>query len=243
MACGCAANRRNSEGSVLTVSPEIKLSVHEVLPGQSCVFCGEKHAACAYALLTAGGNSSAALGELELARRHLVSEYHSVSPLVAQAEYTLVSGDRNNACKELADALPKLAEIAMSTNPDTSSESDELTPMYINETTSAVTNPFVGRIHLCAAYRLAFEVGYMVPNRAMIIGDLALAREQLTRFDIGIGNLLRELRHRVQTTKAADLNIYWPYVCDKALEAIEKIDDRDEFLPAARKWLGLEAVS
>lgn len=239
MACGCAANRRKSEGSVVEVSTEVKSSVHEVLPGQSCVFCGEKHAACAYTILTTGGNSSSALGELELSRRHLVSEYRTLSPLIAKAEYTLASGDRNTASKELSEALPKLAETALNTDPDASSETNELTPTYINETTSAVTNPFVGRIHLCAAYRLAFEVGYMVPNRSMIIGDLALAREHLTRFDIGIGNLMRELRHRVQTIKAADLNIYWPYVCDKALEAIEKIENRDEYLPALHKWLGL----
>lgn len=239
MACGCAANRRKNEGSVLQLSTEIKLQVHQILPGQSCVFCGEKHASCAYALLMGGGDCSSALGELELSRRHLVSEYQDAAVLVASAEYTLASGDRNTACRQLSDALGKLADVAMNTDPDTSSEADALAPSYINETAAAVTNPFVGWIHVCAAYRLAFEVGYMVPNRSMIIGDLALAREHLTRFDIGIGDYLRELRHRVQTIRAADLNIYWPYVCDKVLEALKKVEDKGEYLPELRKWLGV----
>ena len=214
------------------------VTAHEVLPGESCIFCAEKHTSVAYTLLLSGGDISAVIGELELARRHTSVEYKDISSALAEAEHAVCTRDTEKAIQLIRAMLPDLESTAMSTDPDISQRQ---VPLYANTKHIDTCNVLIGEVHLCAAYRLAFEVGYMVPNRQMIIGDLALAREHLARYDYGLNTQLRELRHRVQTTKAADVNIFWTYVCGSldGLIRTRLAEFKTEYAPGLARWLGV----
>lgn len=58
---------------------------HEVLPGESCIFCAEKHLSSAYVEVMRKGHLTGTLiGDLELARRHTVYEYPRVADKIAE---------------------------------------------------------------------------------------------------------------------------------------------------------------
>lgn len=204
MACSCKTAKSAQRGVVEPVA-EIP---HEVLPNESCIFCADKHVSTAYTMLLSGEPLYSIVGELELARRHTLLEFSNVSENVAQVEYAAILNDEETVRAVFPLLLQITEETAMQNDPNKRTEVNSYT---LETTDEIVHNPFIGFLHFTAAWRLAFEVGYMMPNRSMIIGDLDLAREHLVRFDYGLNTTLRELRHRVQTTRAADLNIYWPY--------------------------------
>ena len=82
-------------------------------------------------------------------------------------------------------------------------------------------NPFAGELRLSAAYRLSFELGYAIPNRMMILGDMALATEALSGIAYAQAMDIREYRHRVQTMRASDVNIYWPRIAGEVSAIID----------------------
>lgn len=215
MACSCKTAKTESKG-VVTPVPELP---HEVLPGESCIFCADKHVSTAYTMLLSGEPLYALTGELELARRHTAIEFQDVSHEIALLEYKALLHDEKGVRTSIEDVVRKTAETALDNDPDARKEGEQY---VIDSADEIVHNPFIGALHYYAAWRLAFEVGYMMPNRSMIIGDLDLAREHLVRFDYGLNTVMRDLRHRVQTIRAADIHIYWPYTAqgiDKLLTA------------------------
>lgn len=238
MPCSCATAKRAPSTVIAVAAAPKDVTAHEVLPGESCIFCAEKHTSVAYTLLLSGGDISAVIGELELARRHTSVEYKDISSALAEAEYAVCTRDTEKAIQLIRELLPNIESTAMSTDPDISQRQ---VPLYANTKHIDTCNVLIGEVHLCAAYRLAFEVGYMVPNRQMIIGDLALAREHLARYDYGLNTQLRELRHRVQTTKAADVNIFWTYVCGSldGLIRTRLAEFKAEYAPGLARWLGV----
>lgn len=192
---------------------------HEVLPSDSCIYCAFKHASTAKTELAAAGYLPLVIGELELARRHTALDYKEVAALAAEAELSALSPDKG----KLADMVGSLCESIQTRIADDSSDSESVavapgggvftyTRGYRAVRRHYSTNPLKAGVHLCAAWRLATEIGYMGSNRAMIIGDLALAREHIIRFDIELSDHCRELRHRVETARCSDLDPYWVHV-------------------------------
>ena len=179
-------------------------------------------------------------GELELARRHTYVEFKDECAALSKLEFAVLTRDRAYFCKNVGACLDSIG-ATVSARLASTEESKETGKFEITEIFPDASNPLIGELHLYAAYRLAQEVGYMLPNRSMIIGDLALAREHLARTDYALGTRLRELRHRVQTTRAADLNIYWPYVCDAVARMLD--DDAENmiepYVDGLRDYLGV----
>lgn len=231
MACGCSVSRN-------VAFDDIKgIQLHEVLPGESCIFCACKHIATAYSSCMSAGPVPLQIGELELARRHALAEFGDVAQLVAQALAMALVGEREELASNIAKAFDAASAAAASTDPDTRTTVQS----YAAGSMMDAPNPFIGALHLYAAYRLASEVGYMRLNKAMIVGDLALAREHLCRFDPSMQAKFRELRHRVQVTNAADINIYWPYVASVVHRKLEPMlkDDAELYEDGLRDYLGL----
>lgn len=154
------------------------------------------------------------LGEIELARRHTRLEYPEVASLLAQLEYDIAI--RNNS--ELKNDFDK-AIFSVTNALSTAQESSDTKRSQLVDI--PIKCPFAGEIYICSAWRLASEIGYMGLNRAMIIGDLALAREQLVRFDKDLDNLSRELRHFVQNSPGAALTDKWRALTQRAAKVIE----------------------
>lgn len=235
MACSCKTSKSVSKG---VVEPVVELP-HEVLPGESCIFCADKHVSTAYTMLLSGEPLYTIIGELELARRHTLLEFSNVSENVAQVEYSALLNDEKNVRGCLPMLVQLVSEVAMQNDPDKRTEVNSYT---LESTDEIVHNPYIGCLHFAAAWRLAFEVGYMMPNRSMIIGDLDLAREHFVRFDYGLNTVLRDLRHRVQTTRAADLNIYWPYTAYNIAKWINAnmAEYKERYAPALAKRLNIK---
>lgn len=214
MACGCAA-KTNIVYNKQTLMRPIEEPPHEVRPGESCIYCACKHISVAYAELAQQKGMSLEIGELELARRHTLREYPDVASAVAKALLAACRRRPDELAKEITAAIGVALDYAESqqTGEDGGTESEDAsTGTYALETirrNSTGMNPFIGELHLCAAWRLAAEVGYMIPNRAMIIGDLSLAGQYLVRYDYAIETHVRNLRHRVENRRSADLSSDW----------------------------------
>lgn len=228
MSCSCQTNLKGQasvDGRVKAAGDVLKVpsyKAHRVHPDESCIFCAFKHASVAGTLLSSAGSMTAVIGELELARRHTLLEYGSIAGQLAQAELLCCLRQTPDAVKAVEKALESIQ--AEAEKADGSKEEDK--PRYDFASTDSVCCPLVGEIHVGAAWRLAFEIGYIGLNRSMIIGDLALAQEHLVRFDPKIEPAIRELRHRVETTLASDLNIAWPSLAEKVSGLVEaRLDD------------------
>lgn len=210
MACGCLSKSNINFSKAMTVAGARPIAepAHAVLPGESCIYCACKHLSVAYTTALASGDPALCIGELELARRHTLKEFPEVAGKAAEALLGyMVKGDGSTG---LLAAVKLAADIADASSPD--DNEDVSTGSFSLETPPQdpdVMNPYIGALHLYAAWRLASEIGYMIPNRAMIVGDLALAGEHLVRHDFGIETYLRNLRHRVQTRRSADLSGDW----------------------------------
>lgn len=205
------------------VSPQLRPAAgrrmalpHEVLPDDSCVFCALKHASTALAELAADGYLPLVVGELELARRHTRLEFGEQAEAAGRALLAALSPDRSGLpsmvhglCLELQKLADAGGAAAESGGSEKSAGMFSYRRGYRVVRSTPTTNPLKAGVHLCAAWRLAAEVGYMGVNRAMIIGDLALAREHVVRFDIELSDRLRELRHRIQLARRSDLDRVW----------------------------------
>lgn len=213
MTCGCQS--RSSSVQKRAAAPAQRAYVpmalpHEVLPGESCIFCAQKHLSVAYTEAVAGSSLPVIAGELELARRHTLAEYKDIALDIASLEYDWLTRTAVNFGRfsELLSAVDRRA-----------SETPETKDRVIDPDVMSVVvnphNPMIGELRLYSAYRLAFEVGYMMSNKAMIIGDLVFAREGLVKYDPMIQDMLRDLRHRIQNLRGSDISSEWPAVCGR----------------------------
>lgn len=203
MACSCKTGRGESLDKAVP---------HEVRPHESCIFCALKHVSSAYASLMTGPLTSNIIGDLELARRHTLKDYPEIARQLARMVFAACTRDVDYMRSNIQKVLDDIDETAMSTSPDGEQE-DEPVATVVGDSTdrhiSDASNPFIGELHFMAAYRLAFEVGYMRPNKYMIIGDLALAQEHLVHHVYTAAKELRDLRHRVQLVQSTDTDTYW----------------------------------
>jgi len=213
MSCSCrhSSSRDVAAGDAsefVAIRKSVELP-HAVIPGESCIFCAEKHVSLAYAAYMQSMQIGMVIGELELARRHTLAEFRNIAGDIARLEKASMLREQTRVSALFTPLLETVAAEALSHDPADITDSKKMSVSY-ESIQEPVMNPFLGEMHFCAAWRLAFEVGYMLPNRSMIIGDLALAREHLVRFNYDANNMLRDFRHRVQTRRAADLNTSWP---------------------------------
>ena len=209
--------------------------VHEVKPGESCIYCACKHLSMAYSMALSGDDMALCAGELELARRHTLLEFPDIASAAASALVSYVQG--NNDTARLAKAVELAVETADKSEP--TDKEDVSTGSFTLESAppADTMNPYIGAVHLYAAWRLASEIGYMIPNRAMIIGDLALAGEHLVRHDFSIETYLRNLRHRIQTRRSADLSKDWT----ATVSAVARLLAKNKTEYAAKYSEGLHA--
>lgn len=230
MTCSCRAN----SVSFVSGAGLASFSPHEVHPDESCIFCAAKHLGVALTETLAGGSRSLALGEIELARRHTILEYSGVAKALAGLELDIcLRNDR------MLGARMKEAQSAVDAALNATAAAPQDNKRFGTLPALVDSCPFLGELHLCAAWRLAAEVGYMRKNKPMIIGDLALAREHLVRVMPDVPGVLRELRHRVQIAKSSDLDIYWPYIVGKVARFIDSKagEWRGTYASGLAQWL------
>jgi len=240
MACGCATRKTAAAGSGNNVQQIARAAIpHSVLPGESCIFCAEKHVAVAATVPAVGAGVSTIIGELELARRHTVLEFPTVSESIAVLELQACLRGLDNLAKRLSDLYIAVSGVAAKNDPTQKAEDGMQTQL---EASGAYgINPFIGEIHACAAYRLAYEIGYMLNNRYMIIGDLTLGAETIIRAYPEAAVDMRDLRHRVQTKRASDIDKLWPELCRNISSRIEESIDayRNEYAAGLASYLGV----
>ena len=213
MACACGKNSKALQepaGITLTAA-----GLHSILPGESCAYCASKHIGIAVASLAASPSRPLLLGELELARRHSLLEFPDLAETLVDTMSMVSSRRDDGLAKSLHHAAAVADAIISSQTP-----SEGHTESY-RMSDAPPGNPFVGELHLCAAYRLSFELGYAIPNRPMILGDMALATEALSGIAYAQAMDIREYRHRVQTMRASDVNIYWPRIAGEVSAIID----------------------
>lgn len=237
MACSCknTGTVRSYKGMVQNTIP------HSVLPGESCIYCADKHVSTAYAMWCSGDALGAVIGELELARRHTILEFPTESRQIA--EVILMVSARGKT--EIPASLEVLQDEISRTAASQADKADKARDGQVWNQPSRPhqsVNILVGELHVCAAWRLASELGYMVPNRGMIIGDLSLAAEQLARYDYNLGIRLRDMRHRVQTTRAADLDRSWAETWEMTDAVVRRNlkEIKESQLKGFKDWLGLQ---
>lgn len=202
MACSCKAHKREN-GTLITRSADVSLP-HSIIPGQSCIFCAEKHIATAFSALISHGIRSITrqlmIGEFECARRHTFMEYPDVAVAISKAIISLSLRESNETSYALIDdaraMISTMAEQTENGEDVTSAEPYEANTAYVTN-----INPLVGEIYFCAAWRLAHECGYMRPNRSTIVGDLAMAQVHMYRTFYTFTERLRDIRHKVQRTE------------------------------------------
>jgi len=256
MACGCATRKTKASGpsgtdvthvvqrtNVEYVQSQDKAASlpHPVLPGESCIFCASKHASMAYTTISTSGGLPVVIGELELARRHTIIEFPTIAKKIADLEFAVCTRDLASLPPRLATLTELIAATADSNDP--TQKPEDGVQMQLEPFNQQILNPFIGEVHLCAAYRLAFEVGYMLNNRKMIVGDLALAAEHLVRFNTPATNMMRDIRHRVETKRVTDLDQSWVAVCGSISQLIDRSLEkyRQDYAEGLRTYLGLNS--
>ena len=212
MPCSCGKSLAKSS---IELSAASSVTLHSILPGESCAYCASKHIGIAVASLAASPSRPLLLGELELARRHTLLEFPELAEAIAGA-ILMVSARRDEG---LALALYRVADLADRTISSQTPAEGHVESYTMRDAPAG--NPFAGELHLSAAYRLSFELGYAIPNRMMILGDMALATEALSGVAYTQAMDIREYRHRVQTMRASDVNIYWPRIAGEVSAIID----------------------
>lgn len=210
MACSCRTHKK-TDGTNNIRSTKVALP-HNILPGESCIFCAEKHIATAFSALISHGiraiTRQLMIGELECARRHTFMEYPDMAVTIAKAMESLVLRAPNeDAFKLIDDTRAMVSDLAeKTTNGEDVTTAD---PYQANTSYVTSINPLVGEIYMATAWRLAHECGYSKPNRSVIIGDIAMAQVHLFRFNYEIAERLRDIRHRIQRTEGQHITGDW----------------------------------
>lgn len=239
MACGCNKNKSAARipavrSNIQEGGTELPRSIdaaYKTMPDEPCLVCAEKHVSASYAEARTTARTMNVIGDLELARRHLLSGYPDLAVETAEALFSAVC-----ATSGWRDLIGRLAERL--------SVAEDKAGAAIGSGDATLfddNNMLVGIVRLAAAYRLAAELGYMQLNRVMITGDLVYAAEQLAATDVELSVMLRELRHRVQLLPDADPSSLWGVVCRNALSRMPSRDSSlfSDLLPGLRAYLGL----
>lgn len=143
--------------------------------------------------------------------------------------------------KSLPEALKAVSYRAEASDPDAKQE-DKPESVWQLPWGHRSTNLLLAQLHLCAAWRLATEIGYFMPNKGMIIGDIAAASEHLVRISYNGAERIRDLRHRVQTMRRTDIDPIWAETAEWLSRSISKELDRCRqlYAPGLRLYLGLD---
>lgn len=210
MACSCKAHKK-TDGTNLVRAKAVTLP-HSILPGESCIFCAEKHIATAFSVLISHGirqiTRQLMIGELECARRHTFVEYPDMAAAISKAILSLSLRDPNEQSFEYIDAAREMvSDLAGATENGedvTSADPYEANTTYVTE-----INPLVGELYFATAWRLAHECGYLRPNRSTIIGDIAMAQIHLYKYTYEFAERLRDIRHKIQRTESQLITGEW----------------------------------
>lgn len=214
MGCHCAANKGVPPNRARPGAPKANNIPHGILPGESCIFCAEKHVAAALTNATARGIHAGIrqllIGELECARRHTIIAYQPVSTLITQTMLALASRETDEIVLILLQrATSEIQSIttAIKDGRDVTGVPKVAQPTIVTQ--GASLHPLIGEIHFCAAWRLAFECGYTALNRYMIIGDLSEAQVHFHPDFYDFSNLVRAMRHKVQRSEQHLIGADW----------------------------------
>ena len=230
MSCSCKSKTKPPTAEDLTSAEARDTLPHGVLPGESCIFCAGKHLAIAYGMLTTTSSAKPMIfGELECARRHLLTEYKEEANKVADLMALLLSSDTsfNQRLEDVLNSVLKKAEES-----DPGEKQGETTALP-----ATVYNPLVGLAHLCCAYRLAREIGYALPNKGMIIGSLALAGENLNRTIGSVTEDIRNIRHTIQTTRTSYMSEDWQELCTAVWNRVVSKETLYAHLEKFKAWV------
>lgn len=206
MACSCQKHTKSD----LEVGNRSVNIPHAVRPGESCIFCAEKHVSVAYSIQLAERvrpvTRQIIIGELECARRHTYAEYSSECATITAALRAFVLRDQE-ATDILAEAQKSVTQTAARLKQgEDSSGNTEFEPV---DGMDIEAHPLIGELYFCSAFRLAFECGYTVVNRPMLIGDLSLAQVHLHKFNYGLAERIRDIRHRLQRSEVNGMGKDW----------------------------------
>lgn len=205
MACSCRKHKKEDVTQPRTVNIP-----HVIKPGESCMFCAEKHVSVAYAVMLAERirpyTRQAIIGELECARRHTFLEYGSECATITAALRAFVLR-RDDAGEILTEAQKVLNQTVTRIEAGEDTAGSQLYVPQDGLTYEA--HPLIGELFFCSAFRLAFECGYESVNRSMIVGDLSLAQVHLYRYNYNFAERIRDIRHRVQRSEFTSLAKDW----------------------------------
>lgn len=248
MACGCSKKSNSTAiGGAVPVYSEVKRSKplptpsvrmpYTTAPSDACLLCADKHVSSACAEACTSASLWYMLGELELARRHLLGVDKGLSDMAANAMLAVAEHAEGwqDRISELSDIVQKQLESVGGAAAAVG------IPVATHGEPAPSDNPLVGVVRLGAACRLVREIGYIHKNRAMAIGDLTAAAEQLTRSDANIAPLIRDLRHAVQMAIRTDMSPAWQAACEKAASLLPgaKSAAYAALLKGLRVYLGL----
>ena len=240
MACGCKARAEESTDRADAVQRVDPGAPYDTLPTEACLLCADKHIGMACAEAFTASDPCVVLGELELARRHLLAADEAVGSLAAGTLYAAAAAADGwrSGLDRLSCAVASLLEQDTGRKTVRGALAD-VSVLRLQDT----NNQLVGVVRLGAACRMARELGYMPKNRPVIIGDLVAAAEQLVRHDDDLGTLIRNLRHAVQTAPRADLSADWLAVCQRAARTLPpwRSPGHADLLVGLRAYLGLPA--
>lgn len=205
MACSCRKHKRED-----IVRPRTVNIPHVVKPGESCMFCAEKHVAVAFSTMLAEKirpyTRQVIIGELECARRHTFLEYRSECSVITAALRAFLL--RNPEAPEILEEAQKV--LNQTVTRIEAGEDMAGTQMYLpKDGLDRAAHPLIGELYFCAAFRLAFECGYESVNRAMIVGDLSLAQVHLFRYNYNFAERIRDIRHRIQRSEFNSVSKDW----------------------------------
>ena len=231
MSCSCKSKLETFTPTLMLSSGTSDPLPHGVAPGESCVFCAAKHLSIAYEMAcTCARSPHLMLGELECARRHLIAEYPELASAAGEIMCVLLEEGTWAASLKVEPVLRQVFKVAEDTDPESREARQAAMP-------ESVYNPLVGLVHLCCAYRLAREIGYAMPNKAMVTGSLARAGENLNRTIGGMVEDIRNVRHKVQTLRTSYMAEDWGRLCAEVWNRVVKPETLSKYRQGLADWL------
>lgn len=212
MACACRAHKKTDGSNNISRAAVIPNLPHSTKPGESCIFCAEKHISTACSIMNSHGvraiTRQLMLGELECARRHTFVEYTDLCKLICE---TMAALSLRESVKTIIDKMAPTRELVYDLALKTDNGEDVTTGKLYQPSTGYVTNinPLIGEIYFAAGWRLAHECGYMHANRNTIIGDLSMAQVHLYKYKYEFAERIRDIRHKVQRSESQFITGEW----------------------------------
>lgn len=183
-------------------------SPHTVVPGDTCIFCAEKHLGAAEAAIALSsslqdGTRQLTVGELVCAYHHLAAGYPEegrqvdslVERILSRLPFTIED------IRKIRERVSELAEEA--------GEEDVLPGKLDGSFRITGESPTDGERLFCFSWRLAEECGYWKANKGVILGCLSLAQPKFQKICPEAEALCREIRHAVQLRSARQKDTRW----------------------------------